>query len=95
MSMIAAPVVSFLVMCKITSTAASQTYKVNNKLNWEEKYLIYPLACNHCRKQHVGELLKVSSIAEITTNMMTVTKTKNMKHENKKQLQTKHVCKNT
>ena len=38
-----------------TSSVTQNTYKINHKLNCDDKCLIYLLSCKQCRKQYVGE----------------------------------------
>ena len=38
-----------------TSTATGETNKINHKFDCMEKFLIYLLTCNKCRKQYVGQ----------------------------------------
>ena len=38
-----------------TSSVTQNTYKINHKLNCDDKCLIYLLTCKQCRKQYVGE----------------------------------------
>ena len=38
-----------------SSTATGETFKINNKLNCDDKCLIYLFACECCGKQYVGE----------------------------------------
>ena len=37
------------------STVTAETFKINHKLNCDDKYLIYLFTCECCGKQHVGE----------------------------------------
>ena len=38
-----------------TSSVTQNTYKINHKLNCDDKCLIYVLTCKQCRKQYVGK----------------------------------------
>ena len=38
-----------------TSLVTQNMYKINHKLNCDDKCLIYLLTCKQCRKQYVGE----------------------------------------
>ena len=58
-------------MDNLTSSVTAKTYKVNHKLNCNDKCLIYMLAWNHCRNQYVEESLIVSGIGGTITNLTT------------------------
>ena len=45
--------VSFNEKSTFTSTVTSETYINNQKLNCNDKCLVYILTCNCCKKQHV------------------------------------------
>ena len=38
-----------------TSTVTGESFKINHKFNCDDRYLIYLLTCNQCRKQYVGQ----------------------------------------
>ena len=38
-----------------TSRAIGESFKIYHKFNCDDKYLIYLLTCNQCRKQYVGQ----------------------------------------
>ena len=40
---------------RFTNTVTGETYKFNHKFDCMEKYLIYLLTCNKCRKHYVGQ----------------------------------------
>lgn len=44
-----------------TSSVALKTYKINPRLNWDDKCFIYLLACNKCFKQYAGETTEIFS----------------------------------
>ena len=41
-----------------TSTTTGKTFKINHKLNCNDKCLVYLLICNVCLKQYVGQIVE-------------------------------------
>ena len=38
-----------------TRTVTGESFKINHKFNCDDRYLIYLLTCNQCRKQYMGK----------------------------------------
>ena len=43
---------------RFTNTITGKTFKINHKLNCNDKFLLYLLTCNVCLKQYVGQTVK-------------------------------------
>ena len=55
---------------QILFLVTGKTFKINHKLNYDDKCLVYLFACKYCGKQYVGKLLRSLGLGRITINVM-------------------------
>ena len=53
-----------------SSTVTGETFKINHKLNCDDKCLIYLFMCECCGKQYVGETTGSLGLGGTTINVM-------------------------
>ena len=67
-----------------TSTVTGETYIINHKFNCNDKWLVYLLTCNCCKKQYVGQTVNKCHF-----------RWNNYKSNCRKHQHSEHVCNNT